>query len=71
MKKLVIGLAALGLIVATGSGWAGDKVDVCHNDNNPHTINISVNAVPAHVPGHPGDYLGPCRVVPPPCQHCP
>jgi hypothetical protein len=41
-----------------------DKVYVCHippgNHNNPQTISISVNAVPAHVPLHGGDHLGRC-----------
>lgn len=37
----------------------GEKVLVCHNvSKNPHTINISVNALPAHL-AH-GDTLGPC-----------
>jgi hypothetical protein len=41
-----------------------NKVVVCHippgNPNNPQIICISVNAVPAHVPLHGGDNLGPC-----------
>lgn len=37
----------------------GEKVLVCHNvSKKPHTINISVNALPAHL-AH-GDTLGPC-----------
>lgn len=37
----------------------GEKVLVCHNiSKNPHTINISSNALPAHL-AH-GDTLGPC-----------
>jgi len=37
-----------------------NKVYLCHNQNNPQTLSVSVNAVPAHVPGHPGDFLGKC-----------
>ncbi len=36
----------------------GEKVAVCHNHNNPHTIVIAPSAVPAHL-AH-GDTLGPC-----------
>jgi len=36
----------------------GEKVAVCHNDKNPHTIVIAPSAVPAHL-AH-GDTLGPC-----------
>jgi hypothetical protein len=49
--------------VLTNSG----KVYVCHvppgNIGNAHTICISVNAVPAHVPLHGGDMLGSCDQV--------
>ena len=44
-----------------------NKVVVCHlppgNPANMQTICISVNAVPAHVPLHGGDFLGPCGAV--------
>jgi hypothetical protein len=65
MKKL--GFAILvGVLVVTGvtRAFAGSqgKVDVCHippgNPDNAHTINVSVNAVPAHL-AH-GDSLGAC-----------
>jgi PKD repeat protein len=45
-------------------GTSGKKVYLCHvppgNPNNPQTLSISVNAVPAHIPGHAGDHLGTC-----------
>jgi hypothetical protein len=45
-------------------GTGGKKVYLCHvppgNPNNPQTLSISVNAVPAHIPGHAGDHLGTC-----------
>ena len=48
-------------------GTNGKKVYVCHspggNPSNAHTLAISVNAVPAHVPGHSGDRLGSCNLV--------
>ena len=44
-----------------GSPANNMKVYVCHNGN---TINISTNAVPAHIPGHPGDRLGSCSELP-------
>jgi hypothetical protein len=47
------------------SGAMLGKVDVCHippgNPANAHTINVSENAVPAHL-AH-GDTLGPCGVT--------
>lgn len=48
----------------------GGKVDICHippgNPANAHTLNISVNAVDAHL-AH-GDVLGSCSALPPPTQ---
>ena len=44
-----------------------DKVYVCHSTARPggtETLSMSVNAVPAHVPGHPGDHLGRCDLLP-------
>jgi len=45
-------------------GTNGKKVYICHvpqgNPTNPQTLSISVNAVPAHIPGHGGDHLGAC-----------
>lgn len=49
-------------------GNDGKKVFVCHvppgNPANPQTISISVNAVPAHIPGHTLDHLGKCGESP-------
>ncbi|MFI0415155.1 MAG: hypothetical protein ACH255_13570 [Candidatus Thiodiazotropha sp.] len=46
----------------SGSGYAAGKVDICHippgNPSNAHTINVSKNAVPAHL-AH-GDKIGAC-----------
>ena len=45
-------------------GTGGKKVYVCHvppgNSGNPQTLEISVNAVPAHIGGHSMDRLGTC-----------
>jgi hypothetical protein len=61
--KLVAVLAIFGATVAFGAKLP--KVDVCHippgNPANAHTINVSENAVPAHL-AH-GDTLGPCGVT--------
>mgnify|MGYP001213466132 CR=1 FL=1 len=46
-------------VVDVRCGNKMDKVLVCQNDNNYHTICISPNAVPAHL-AH-GDYLGNCN----------
>jgi len=58
--KLVAVLAISGATMAFGAHLG--KVDVCHippgNPANAHTINVSENAVPAHL-AH-GDTLGPC-----------
>ena len=41
-----------------GDSTGGDKkTTICHDGQ---TISISTNALPAHIPGHPGDYLGAC-----------
>jgi hypothetical protein len=57
---LVIVLASLGAVASIAVG--NDKVDICHippgNPDNAHVINVSVNAVPAHL-AH-GDNLGQC-----------
>jgi len=43
---------ALGLI----AGASAMKMDICHNTaNNPHTINISIFALPAHM-AHGDDF---------------
>jgi hypothetical protein len=61
--KLVAALAISGSAMAYAGG--GGKVDICHippgNPANAHTINVSVNAVRAHL-AH-GDNLGGCGVV--------
>lgn len=57
---LIAVLATLGIGVSLAVG--NDKVDICHippgNPANAHTINVSVNAIPAHL-AH-GDTLGEC-----------
>jgi hypothetical protein len=44
---------------AAGSSAKNPKVYLCHvppgNSNNPQTLNISINAVPAHLGNHAGD----------------
>ena len=58
-KMILLGLATVLFLGASFPGAAfaakADKVDVCHNG---HTINISANALPAHLAQ--GDTLGPC-----------
>ena len=58
---LVVVLGAFGAVASTQADSQG-KVDICHippgNPANAHTINVSVNAVPAHL-DH-GDTVGPC-----------
>jgi hypothetical protein len=65
-RKLVFAALIVVLVVlATAAAFAGGpgKVDVCHippgNPDNAHTINVSVNAVPAHL-AH-GDFVGSCE----------
>jgi hypothetical protein len=60
---LAVLLAALAVFgVAVVSADSQGKVDICHippgNPDNAHTINVSVNAIPAHL-AH-GDRLGSC-----------
>jgi len=61
-----ITICVLDIIVP---GSKGKKVYLCHvppgNPNNPQTLSVNLNAVPAHVPGHPLDHLGRCD------QYCP
>ena len=75
-KKLVAAslIAVLGAFGAVASlqakshGKSQGKVDICHippgNPANAHVINVSVNAIPAHL-AH-GDHLGSCDAPPPP-----
>jgi hypothetical protein len=64
---LVAVLGAFGAVMATHAESQG-KVDICHippgNPDNAHVINVSVNAIPAHL-AH-GDHLGSCDAPPPP-----
>jgi hypothetical protein len=66
---LIAVLGVFGIVASTQADSQG-KVDVCHippgNPDNAHTINVSVNAVPAHL-AH-GDHLGSCEAPPPPPQ---
>jgi hypothetical protein len=66
-KKLVLAaLATLAVVAISGAtmGYAASqgKVDICHippgNPENAHTINVSVNAIQAHL-DH-GDFIGSC-----------
>ncbi len=64
LAGLVVVLGALGAVASVRADSQG-KVDICHippgNPANAHTINVSVNAVPAHL-AH-GDYLGECQTL--------
>jgi hypothetical protein len=57
---LVAVLATLGAVASFAD--SPGKVDICHippgNPANAHTINVSVNAIPAHL-AH-GDSIGAC-----------
>ncbi len=48
-------------------GTNGKKIYLCHvppdNPNNPHTLQVSTNAVPGHMPAHTGDRLGSCDLM--------
>lgn len=68
MKRLALLFAGFGLVyMATGleivKGEDGPKVVICHippgNPDNAHAIEISVNALPAHL-AH-GDSVGDCN----------
>jgi hypothetical protein len=63
---LVIVLATLGAAVSLADSQG--KVDICHippgNPANAHIINVSVNAIPAHL-AH-GDTLYVCKTPEPP-----
>lgn len=65
MKKLILGIFvfAIAVVVAVPAYAKADKVDICHVEGNGsyHLINVSTNAVPAHL-AH-GDGL-PSGVVP-------
>jgi hypothetical protein len=62
---LVLAMAAFGAVASLNAESEG-KVDICHippgNPANAHTINVSVNAIPAHL-AH-GDFLGSCEAPP-------
>jgi hypothetical protein len=63
-----ITICVLDIRVAShGCGASSDKVYLCHyppgNHNNPQTLSISINAVPAHLGNHSGDHLGTCSQV--------
>ena len=52
------------LDIRAGGNGNNAKVYLCHvpngNPNNPQTLKVSVNAVPAHLGNHAGDRLGHC-----------
>jgi len=66
LAALLVVLAVLG--VAAVSADSQGKVDICHippgNPANAHIINVSVNAIPAHL-AH-GDQLYTCDTGPGP-----
>ena len=53
------------LDIRSGGTGTSQKVYLCHqpsgNQNNPQTLDISVNAVAGHLMYHPGDRLGSCN----------
>ena len=53
------------LDIRSGGSGNSQKVYLCHlpsgNQNNPQTLEISVNAVAGHLTNHPGDKLGSCN----------
>lgn len=70
MKRLLAFVCIVAVLAISSVAFAASqgKVDICHippgNPGNAHTINVSVNAIPAHL-AH-GDFLGPCGAPPPP-----
>lgn len=68
-KKMTLAIAVL-VVLGAAAVFADSpgKVDICHippgNPANAHIINVSVNAVPAHL-AH-GDRLFTCDDGPPP-----
>jgi hypothetical protein len=66
---LALVLTTLGVIfvlVAQAPGKtnaAVDKCQVCHNDKNPHTIDIPCDQVDKYLANHPGDFAGSCPVI--------
>jgi hypothetical protein len=63
-KMMLAILLAILAVLGTAAAFADSqcKVDICHippgNPDNAHTINVSVNAIPAHL--EHGDTLGEC-----------
>lgn len=61
-----INICVTDIRVLDKKGQPSGKVYVCHippgNPGNPQTLEISVNAVPAHVGLHGGDRLGSCTM---------
>ena len=53
------------LDIRSGGSGSSQKVYLCHlpsgNQNNPQTLDISINAVAGHLTNHPGDHLGSCN----------
>ncbi len=53
-------LLTAGSVFAQAGGSTGSTT-ICHGSpNNPQTMTVNANALAGHIPGHPGDYLGPC-----------
>lgn len=64
-------------VISAICGNKGDKITICHNENNPHEICIDPCGAEAHLGGHDFDVAGPCVLAcnarnpafppPPPC----
>ncbi len=68
MTSVILLSGTLGFVFDVPDAFAGkgggEKVDICHNEKK--TMNISVNALPAHL-DH-GDFVGTCEGGPD-CSH--
>lgn len=68
-KAAAPALITLCVALSMGASWyQSGKIVICHvppgNPNNRHTIEVSQNALQAHL-DH-GDYIGSCNELPPP-----
>jgi len=68
MISVILLSGTLGFVFDVPDAFAGkgggEKVDICHNEKK--TINVSINALPAHL-DH-GDFVGTCEDGPD-CSH--
>ena len=64
--RAALGLVVCSLALALAFAFlpqtpAGDKCEVCHNEENPHPIEMPCKQVDKYLSNHPGDYAGACQ----------